>query len=118
MPKKSESRINYGPVFSFRLTNEVGQATKTKIKDSGLTASEFFRQAVILNKSEIVQKRIQTQDQKRGLFLLAKLSNNVNQIAHRVNSELKINRQLSVSTVESVLAALHELVQLAKGYSK
>lgn len=53
--------------------------------------SEWFREALIKNKTKIVVRHRKSIDAKRILFLVNKASNNVNQIAHNLNIGVKIN---------------------------
>lgn len=50
-----------------------------------MTPSEFFRRAVIDNETIIVAAPVQTEDERRQLFLISKASNNLNQLAHALN---------------------------------
>lgn len=97
-------------VYSFRTTEEGGAAWDKKIARSGYTKSEFFRKAVQDNQTEIIEKPAATRDAKRAVFLLAKASNNINQIAHRANAEHRAGR-ISEATFSAILDQLQRLNQ-------
>lgn len=97
-------------VYSFRTTEEGGAAWDKKIARSGYTKSEFFRKAVQDNKTEIIEKPVATRDAKRAVFLLAKASNNINQIAHRANAEQRAGK-ISEATFAAILNQLQQLNQ-------
>lgn len=72
-------------VISIRLTDEEYQPFKELLEHTDIGKSEFFR-AIILNRvKELPSKPKVTYDYKRCLFYLSKTSNNLNQIAHRLN---------------------------------
>lgn len=73
--------------FAFRLTESDAAIWDDKIASSGLSNSEFIREAVIHNKSEVVSAPPPNPELVRQNYLLAAISNNINQIAHRINSD-------------------------------
>ena len=74
-------------VISIRLTDEEYQPFKELLEATEFGKSEFFR-ALILNRiDQLPSKPKVTQDYKRCLFYLHKTSNNMNQIAHRLNTD-------------------------------
>ena len=84
MPEEKESLTRN---FAFRLTEADGAIWDEKIASSGLSNSEFIREAVIKNKSEVVSAPPQNPALVRQNYLLATLSRNMNQIAYRLNSD-------------------------------
>lgn len=72
---------------AFRLTDGDFLRYKRKFSASGLKQSEFFREHVLCNTTQVVARPVASVDTKRAVFLLQKASNNVNQLAHRANSE-------------------------------
>ncbi len=108
--------------LAFRLTEEDHAVWVRKVAQSGLSASEFFRRAVIQNQSTvspalrpavIKQPKPQSQHEAKLLFCISMISNNVNQIAHRLNADHKagiVSRQL----YESFLSELSILADKAK----
>lgn len=96
-------------VFSFRLPKSVADWWEEKIARSGFAnKSEFFRQAVQENKTEVIAKPVATRNAKRAVFLLAKASNNLNQLAYRANSD-HLAGKLTKDTYTSILDQLHRL---------
>jgi hypothetical protein len=87
-------------LFHFRLTERDGAIWDDKVARSGMTQSEFFRTAVVRNET-LVQGDASGNKKKRAVrtpnnvnpdirkanFLLAQASNNLNQIAFRLNSD-------------------------------
>jgi len=94
--------------FSKRLTARVTEAEYNKVMDkisgTNITKSTFLRDAVLLNKTSV--KEIDKEFQKRVLFLLSNISNNVNQIAHHTNIHKKFDSQ--------ILSKLNEILNVAK----
>lgn len=102
-PTKDESE-KLKKTLAFRITEGDFLAYKKKFDASGLTQSEFFREYVLTNATQVVVNN----DHKRAVFLVSKASNNLNQLAHRMNSEFK-SGFLSEDTFKSLL---DQLVQL------
>ncbi|CAM3685443.1 plasmid mobilization protein [Polaromonas hydrogenivorans] len=93
MSRTADAGGNYPHLYSFRLSHEDADVWDAKIARSGMKISEFMREAVINNETVIVgQKRMvkhiaSDPDMHRRNFLLAASSRNLNQIAHRLNSD-------------------------------
>ncbi|EFI4715972.1 plasmid mobilization relaxosome protein MobC [Salmonella enterica] len=104
-------------VISIRLTDEEYQPFKELLEHTDISKSEFFR-ALILNRvSELPSKPKVTDDYKRCLFFLSKTSNNVNQIAHRLN--LDHNKGIiSSSLYEKTLNTLIGIREFIQGAIK
>ena len=109
-------------VFSFRTTEEVAEKWKNKVGASGYSRSEFFRHAVEENKTVVSPSKTprivrpkKTQDEQRIVFLLAQLGNNVNQIAHVLNTA-KVAGKLSPHLFSDVLEQLEELNKTTKAW--
>lgn len=85
----TNDKDNLTRVYHFRLTESDGKVWDEKIAKSGMRISEFMRTAVIRNKAVVVGVRQKTvnADLVRQNYLLAVISNNINQIAHRLNSD-------------------------------
>lgn len=73
---KSKSRV-----FHFRLTEEEADKFEQQITESGYTASSFFREVILKNKTQVVKK----EDAIKVIYHLNKMGNNINQIAHGIN---------------------------------
>jgi hypothetical protein len=102
-PKKHAEGLSR-PV-SFRLAEPDFQVYQEKVLASGLSASDFFRECVLTNKTQVVSRRKITADQKQLIYLVNKTSNNINQLAYRANSE-HLAGKLSEQTFELILSNL------------
>ena len=107
-PTPKAERENLTRLVSFRLTDADHQAYLEKVEASGLKPSTFFRDCVLTNKTQIIARPKSSIEKSRLLYLFNKASNNINQLAHRANSEHK-GGALSESTYHAVLDALDEL---------
>lgn len=70
-------------VLHFRVSDEEFEKLEQRIADSGMTKSTFFREVVINGKAEI---NVVVKDLKPLIFYFNKASNNLNQLAHQVNT--------------------------------
>lgn len=80
MARPLKEKTHLTRYFAFKTTEKAGREWDAKIAASGLSASEFIRKAVEKNATVI-----KPTDQRIS-FLLAQQSNNINQIAHHLNS--------------------------------
>lgn len=72
---------------SFRLTPTEFLPYKEILKNTDLSKTDFFR-SVFLNKQySFTVKENKPIEYKKVLFLVSKISNNINQIAHRLNAD-------------------------------
>ena len=110
-PKKEADKLTR-PV-SFRLTEADYAAYLAKVEASGMKPSEFFRDAVLTNRTRVVAREKSSQDKARLLYLYNKTSNNVNQLAHRANSDY-LAGTISEATYARILSELHTLTPLLK----
>ncbi len=104
--KSDDEKLNH--TVAFRLTDGDFLNYKRKFSASGLTQSEFFREHVLTNTTQVVAKPKASADTLRAVFLLQKASNNVNQLAHRANAE-HLAGMLSESTFLAILSQLEQL---------
>lgn len=104
--KSEEEKLNH--TVAFRLTNGDFLGYKNKFSASGLNQSEFFREHVLSNTTQVVARPVASLESKRAVFLLQKASNNVNQLAHRANSEY-LTGQVSEHTYVAILGQLQQL---------
>jgi hypothetical protein len=106
-PVKSEDeKLNH--TVAFRLTDGDFLTYQRKFSASGFNQSEFFREHVVCNTTQVVARPVALVDTKRAVFLLQKASNNVNQLAHRANSEY-LTGLVSESTYAAILDQLEQL---------
>lgn len=98
---------------AFRLT-EADHSTYIKKQDaSGLSKSEFFREYILTNKTEVIARPKASKEKKRLLFLVNKASNNLNQLAHRANAE-HIAGTIDQQTYSDILFQLQDLSLLMR----
>jgi hypothetical protein len=76
-----------GPPISFRVPVKEHRTYIEKLERSGLTKTEFFREYVLQNKTQVVARPRPTVDTQRLLYLANKASNNLNQLAYRANTD-------------------------------
>lgn len=105
--KSDDEKLSH--TVAFRLTDGDFLAYKRKFSASGLTQSEFFREHVLTNTTQVVAKPKASADTKRAVFLLQKASNNINQLAHRANAD----HLAGILSESSFLAILNQLDQLS-----
>jgi hypothetical protein len=114
MPRaKSNNGAGMGKPIAFRLSEVDRDAYLAKVAVSGLTQSEFFRQAVLTNRTQVIARPKASGDRKRLLYIFNKTSNNLNQIAHRANSE-NVKGKLSEQTYEQILDQLQMIGRYLK----
>lgn len=90
---------------SFRLEINDYANYQRKFIASGLTQSEFFREHVLTNTTTVIAAKRASLDAKKMLYLFTTVSNNINQLAHRVNADHLANKN-SESTYSALLASL------------
>lgn len=111
MAKKVTDESRLSVPLKFRLTAADAAALQEKVALSGLTMSEFLRQAIVQNKTKIVVHK-PTADAARILYLLNKESNNVNQIARQLHAA-RLSGKVSEQTYKHALAQLAEINERA-----
>ncbi|GBL45074.1 hypothetical protein SFMTTN_0878 [Sulfuriferula multivorans] len=110
-PLKSDQVLT--KVRGFRLTEEVSNALDEKCRSAGLTPSEFIRDCVLTNRTQVVARAKASKDKQRLLFLFNKASNNINQIAHRAN-EAHAMKKVDALLYRTILGSLAVLSQILK----
>ncbi|OIQ73735.1 hypothetical protein GALL_446250 [mine drainage metagenome] len=112
-------------LYHFRLTEADGHLWDDKISRSGMKISEFMREAVIHNETVVVgdassKKKRPTRtkasanpDIQKSNFLLAAISRNMNEIAHRLNSDNLVGL-ITPATYAAVLDELHTISNQVK----
>jgi Bacterial mobilisation protein (MobC) len=102
-----------GKPIAFRLSEADRAAYLEKVAASGLSQSEFFRRAVLTNRTQIIARPKASVDRRRLLYVFNKTSNNLNQIAHRANSE-HVRGLLSETTYAQLLDQLQMISRYLK----
>jgi hypothetical protein len=114
MPKKT-IRDPLPHRLNVRLSDAEFAIYEAKKADAGLNTSQFFRECLLTNRTQIVARAATSSDRKQALFYMNKASNNLNQLAHVVNSERFIGR-LSEGTFLSLLDSLQAVELLLKAH--
>lgn len=81
-----------------------------KVKNAKISTSAFLRECVLTNKTEFIVMKDVMDNQRKLLYLVNKLSNNMNQIAHRINSDHQKGRLRS----EQYEIMLYELIKISQ----
>jgi hypothetical protein len=117
-PKDKKDTVPHG--YSFRLADAENDKMQELIRQSGLSESEFIRRAVVRNETTVIEdwraKQKSNPDMRRLLFLVAKTSNNCNQIAHSLNIARHANPGITTRLVELMLAELLEITSTLKDF--
>ncbi|WP_122423057.1 plasmid mobilization protein [Pseudomonas viridiflava] len=105
-PKKS----NKERVVAFRLTEEQHASFQEQIQKSGVKPSQFWS-ALVLSKEPVFIES--SKDHERLLFIANKAGNNLNQIAHKLNSAYRrgiVSEQLYLKTLNSLVSVRNLLL--------
>lgn len=86
MPKPKPEGGLSKPI-SFRLSEADREAYLAKVAASGLTQSEFFRQAVLTNRTQLVARLKATPHRERLLFIFGKTSRDIEQLARQASAD-------------------------------
>ena len=109
---KGEAEKLTRPV-SFRLTAADHAAYLAKVEASGLKPSEFFRECVLQNRTQVVARVPTSSDKRRLIYLFNKASNNLNQLAHTANAA-ELAGTVTPATYAGILTELQTLADLMK----
>ena len=114
-PKSDAEKLT--EIMHFRVTKEVRERFDEKYKQSNLSMSEFLRKLLDERKENvtIVARPKMTGDKRRLLFLANKISNNINQLAHKVNSH-HLSGLINDKTYEDVLRSLVITNKIMSGF--
>lgn len=110
-PKTGDQETLRTRPVSFRLPEADYAAFQARCADAGVTASEFFRAAVVGNATEIRAKpsRVSRVDTRRLLFAVNKASDGINQLALRAAAD----HAAGTLTPEAYEALLYQLELIA-----
>lgn len=103
---------NKDKVVAFRLSQDDFAQFEEKLAASAMNKSEFFREVFLNAHVSLTVKSAPSRDLEQLIFIFNKSSNNLNQIAHRVNSAYltgKVSEQLYKS-VTNALIDIRELL--------
>jgi hypothetical protein len=114
MAKRSLTEGVPSKAISFRLSEPDANALTEKVREAGLSMSEFVREYVLLNKTSVIARRPANRDRTRLLYLFAKAGNNLNQLTKQVNVAHKTG-DVSEETYRGILGELQYLSRYLKG---
>ncbi|HAV2128642.1 TPA: MobC family plasmid mobilization relaxosome protein [Enterobacter cloacae] len=115
-PTKTESEKLTERV-AFRVTLATKNEYELRLAQSGLSKSDFFRECVMTDRTEIIVPATVTVDMRESLRLLSNIANNCNQIAHALNIANQAGL-ISDALVETVLSKVSALLETAKSQRK
>ncbi|MDG4735997.1 plasmid mobilization protein [Pseudomonas aeruginosa] len=107
----SDKKAARSQVVAFRVPDEKFAPYEQKLKELGISKSDFFRK-LLLERLDQVTIVAPSKDNAKLLFLYNKASNNLNQLAHRVHLAYKseiVSERLYLKLMNS-LAAIHALL--------
>lgn len=115
--KTNYEKVKLTHLVSFRLTADDHKKYLKKAESSGQKPSEYFRDCVLDNKTQVVARPKSSADKERLIYLFNKTSNNMNQLAHRANAA-HLAGSVSEATYTGILAVLQIIAQLMKATIK
>lgn len=89
---------------SIRCTQKELDELNRKVQNTTLTKSEFMRNAIFFTEVKEVDKSFQ----KKQLFLLNNIANNINQIARYTNTKKRVDKNV-LSSLDELLNYVHTL---------
>nr|WP_173255917.1 plasmid mobilization relaxosome protein MobC [Salmonella sp. 40] len=98
---------------AFRITAATKTEYEKRLAASGLKQSEFFRDCVMTDRTEIIVAPQMTADMRESLRLLKNIANNCNQMAHALNTAM-LAGLIGPALTERVLNQLSLLLEEAK----
>ena len=111
--RKAQSAL--GKPVSTRLTEEQWQIFNDKVERSGMSSSEFLRDCILTNRTQIVERPRVTVERQRIMYVINKTGNNLNQLAHVANTA-RVSGHLSESTFAALVHELDMITQLLKAH--
>lgn len=105
-PRKAGARLS--SVIACRLTVSEDAAYKSQVEASGLSSGEYLRKLIVERPVQIIARPKPSVDKARLVYLFNKASNNLNQIAKRINSA----HSAGLATAKTYDQVMGELVSL------
>lgn len=100
--------------YSFRLPDDEARELDAKIAASGLNStSEFIRDYVLKNRVTVVAKPKASFEKQRMQFVFNKAGNNLNQIAHVLNTA-NLSHRLTDQLFSEAVQGLHDIATYLK----
>ncbi|MCP1121301.1 plasmid mobilization protein [Robbsia andropogonis] len=107
--------VSLGKPISTRLNHEQWRTFSEKVKHSGMSSSEFLRDCILTNRTEVVARPPVTAERRRIMYVINKTGNNLNQLAHVANTA-RLSGKLSETTFAAVADELEMITQLLKAH--
>lgn len=115
--KKTAAKEKLTKPVSFRLTAADHSAYLEKVEASGMKSSEFFRDCVLGNKTQVIARPKASVEKDQIIYLFNKASNNMNQLAYKANAA-HLAGSVSEATYAEILAEIQTLAHLMKAIIK
>lgn len=100
-------------LVSFRISESEFEPYKAIIEQTNIKKSALFREVFIAKSGCMVAPKEPQKDKKRLLFLASKASNNINQIAHKLNSAYRAD----VISERIYKEALNNLISIEQSFA-
>lgn len=95
-------------VVSFRISNESYDRMTTDAAVAGISTRAWLEQAILANQTKIVERKKTSDDVRTLVVQINRIGNNLNQIAHNLNTASLIGK-LSPSDCEEAIDKLDHL---------
>ncbi|QBR04246.1 plasmid mobilization protein [Paraburkholderia pallida] len=112
---RRKAHLALGKPVSTRLTDEQWRIFNEKVERSGMSPSEFLRDCILTNRTQIVARPPATVERQRIMYVINRTGNNLNQLAHVANSA-RVSGRLSESTFVALVDELELITQLLKAH--
>lgn len=114
MKAKREKKPNpLSRPVAFRLTQMDYDNWRQKVEESGLRPSEFFRDCVLQNRTEVIARKRTSKDKAKLIYYYSAASNNINQLAKAANSA-RLSGTVSEALYSGLLAELHSIATILR----
>ena len=105
---------------SFRLRQASYDTLEAKAKEAGITIREWLEEAILANRTRIVERRKPSADLSSLATQINRMGNNLNQVAHTLNAaqlagKLTMEECLSaIKRLDHIRALLNETIAYAR----
>ncbi|MDM0036736.1 plasmid mobilization relaxosome protein MobC [Variovorax sp. J22P271] len=105
---KSQGEATKTRVVSFRISALAHAQITFKAEEAGISTRAWLEQAILGNRTQIVARMTPHHELKPLLFQACKAGNNLNQLAHRVNT-LRLEGKLTAQECAALLKELQAI---------
>lgn len=113
MPRKPKGESPLTKPYGFRLSLTEAADLDARIAAFGGTASEFLRESVLKNRTTVVAKPKASLEKQRMQFVFNKAGNNLNQIAHMLNTA-NVSHRLTDQLFRQAVQGLEDIATYLK----